>query len=195
METPSRIMHHIIHVSERSERHIRKLCELSHHPRGRAVSSRCAGLVLVSALVAFLTQTPALAQIAARYPRDKNIASDPAVIFADDFESYTNASQLATRWSRVAHVEHMRIATEPGNRFAGAKAVEMSLPISSKEVSTSLMKNVDTDTLFVRVYEKWATNYHVTRSNHNGIRISGGTIAAPGTRAPANGTGFFVFLL
>jgi hypothetical protein len=152
-------------------------------------------LVLVSALVTFLTQTPALAQIAARYPGDKNIASDPAVIFADDFESYTNASQLATRWSKVAHVEHMRIATEPGNRFAGAKAVEMSLPISSKEVSTSLEKTVDTDTLFVRVYEKWATNYHVTGSNHNGISISGGTPAGPGTPAPANGRGFFIFLL
>src|SRR5882762_1806267 len=101
-------MNYLIHVSERSDRHIRKLCELSHDPGGGAVSSRCAGLVLFSAVVAFLTQTPALGQIAARYPRDKNIASDPAVIFADDFESYTNASQLATRWSKVGHVEHMR---------------------------------------------------------------------------------------
>ena len=79
-------MNHIIPVSERSERRIRKLCELSHHLRGRAVYSRWVGLVLVLAVVAFLTQTQALAQIAARYPRDKNIASDPAVIFADDFE-------------------------------------------------------------------------------------------------------------
>jgi hypothetical protein len=190
-------MNHIIRVSERAERHIRKLCELSHHPRGRAVSSRCAGLVLISAVAAFLTQTPpALAQIAARYPRDKNIASDPAVIFADDFESYTNASQLATKWSKVAHVEHMRIATETGNRFAGAKGLEMSLPISSREVSASLqIKDVNTDTLFVRVYEKWATNYHVAQSNHNGIQISGGTPAGPGIAAPANGTGFFTFLL
>src|SRR5260370_20104702 len=77
MGTPSRIMNHIIHVSERSERRIRKLCELRDHPPGRAVSSRRAGLVLVSAVVAFLIQSQALAQIAARYPRDKNIASDP----------------------------------------------------------------------------------------------------------------------
>jgi hypothetical protein len=153
-------------------------------------------LVLVSAVVAFLIQSQALAQIAARYPRDKNIASDPAVIFADDFESYTNASQLATKWSKVAHVEHMRIATETGNRFAGAKGLEMSLPISSREVSASLqIKDVNTDTLFVRVYEKWATNYHVAQSNHNGIQISGGTPAGPGRAAPANGTGFFTFLL
>ena len=188
-------MNQLIHVSERSERRIRKLCELSHDPRGRAVSSRGSGLVLVSAVVAFLTQTQALAQIAARYPRDKNIASDPAVIFADDFESYTNASQLATRWSKVAHVEHMRIATETANRFSGAKAVEMSLPISSTEVSASLRENVNTDTLFVRVYEKWANNYHVARSNHNGIDITGGTSPGPCTPAPANGTGFFIFQL
>ena len=109
--------------------------------------------------------------------------------------SDTNASQLATKWSKVAHVEHMRIATEPGNRFAGAKGLEMSLPISSREVSAALQKNVDTDTLFVRVYQKWASNYQVTGSNHNGIHISGGTLPGPGTPAPANGRGFFIFLL
>jgi len=90
----------------------------------------------------------------------------------------------------------MRIATEPGNRFSGVKALEMSLPISSREVGASLQKkNVNTDTLFVRVYQKWAPNYHVTGSNHNGIRIAGGTSPGPCTRAPANGTGFFIFIL
>ena len=33
--------------------------------------------------------------IASRYAGDRNIASDPAVIFADDFESYTLLSQLS----------------------------------------------------------------------------------------------------
>src|SRR4030095_15399805 len=32
--------------------------------------------------------------IASRYPGDKNIASNPAVIFADDFESYTSVDQI-----------------------------------------------------------------------------------------------------
>jgi hypothetical protein len=32
--------------------------------------------------------------IASRYPGDKNIANDPAVIFADDFESYTTVDQI-----------------------------------------------------------------------------------------------------
>src|SRR5689334_11957957 len=32
--------------------------------------------------------------IAARYPGDVGIASDPDVIFADDFESYTQTSDL-----------------------------------------------------------------------------------------------------
>ena len=142
------------------------------------------------------TPTPtASGGIASRYPGDRGIGYDPDVILADDFESYTNVSQLTLKWSKVAHPEHVRIATETGTHFAGAKAVEMSLPISSKEVGAALEKDVKTDTLFVRVYEKWASNYYVTGSNHNGIHISGGTLAAPGTAAPENGTGFFIFLL
>ena len=39
--------------------------------------------------------------IAARYPGDKNIASDPAVIFADDFEAYTSATQLRPKWTHA----------------------------------------------------------------------------------------------
>src|SRR5882762_10645752 len=123
-------MNYLIHVSERSDRHIRKSCELSRDPGGGAVSPRCAGLVLFSAVVAFLTQTPALGQIAARYPRDKNIASDPAVIFADDFESYGSPSQLTTKWDAAYQLPNMRIATEPWNFFSGKKALEFSLPIT-----------------------------------------------------------------
>jgi len=37
-------------------------------------------------------------KFASRYLGDKNIASDPAVIFADDFESYTSVDQIKTRW-------------------------------------------------------------------------------------------------
>ncbi len=57
--------------------------------------------------------------IASRYSGDKNIASDPAVIFADDFESYTSPSQLTNKWDAAYHLPNIRIATEPNNVFSG----------------------------------------------------------------------------
>src|SRR6267378_2289360 len=150
-------MNYLIHVSERSDRHIRKSCELSRDPGGGAVSPRCAGLVLFSAVVAFLTQTPALGQIAARYPDDKNIASDPAVIFADDFESYTSPSQLTTKWTSAYKLANIRIATESSNVFSGSKSLEFTLPISTSEVSNILGKRLspEQDTVFLRAYTKF----------------------------------------
>ena len=57
--------------------------------------ARRTGFVSFSAGIIFLaasaTATLADIGIAARYPGDKNIASDPAVILADDFEGYTSA--------------------------------------------------------------------------------------------------------
>ena len=142
------------------------------------------------------TPTPsASGGIASRYPGDRGIGYDPDVILADDFESYTNVSQLTLNWSKVAHPEHVRIATETGTHFAGAKGLEMSIPISAKELGCALIKEVKGDVYFMRMYEKWVSNYYDSGSNHNGICFSGGTTAPPGTPAPANGTGFFLFLL
>src|SRR5687767_7206178 len=56
--------------------------------------------------------------IAARYPGDVGIDADDQVIFADDFESYADASQLGTRWDDVYH--NLRIATEAGQVYAGS---------------------------------------------------------------------------
>ena len=55
--------------------------------------------------------------IAARYPSDAGIASDPAVIFADDFESYVSAAALTNKWSETYHSANTRIATEPANVY------------------------------------------------------------------------------
>ena len=48
------------------------------------------------------TATATPAGIAARYPGDNNIASDPDVIFADDFESYSSANDLTRKWSSAS---------------------------------------------------------------------------------------------
>jgi hypothetical protein len=134
--------------------------------------------------------------IAARYPGDKNIASDPAVIFADDFESYTSPSEIRNKWDNVYQLQNIRIASEAGNFFAGSKALEFSLPINTKEVANSLGKHLSPgrDTVFLRAYTKFDPAYTVSGSNHNGLRLSA-NYPGPGIMPPADGTGFFLFLL
>src|SRR5438552_10425198 len=72
--------------------------------------------VSFSAVITFLTSSatpktaPADIGIAAAYPGDKNIASDPAVIFADDFESYTAPADAVAKWGRGGPLKYMRIA-------------------------------------------------------------------------------------
>jgi hypothetical protein len=162
--------------------------------------ARRTGFVSFSAGIMFLTAsataTSADTGIAWRYPGDKNIASDPAVIFADDFESYSSPGQLTSKWDDAYHLQNTRIATEAGNFFAGSKALEFSLPISITEVSNSLKKRLspEQDTVFLRAYTKFDSGYSVTGSNHNGLRLSA-KYPGPGTMPPADGTGFFLFLL
>lgn len=136
------------------------------------------------------------AGIAALYPGDHNIASDPAVIFADDFESYTSPAQITSKWDDAYQLPNIRIATEPGNFFAGTKALEFQLPISATEVANSLKKQIspEQDTVFFRAYTKFDSGYSVNGSNHNGLRLSA-KYPGPGIIPPADGTGFFLFLL
>ena len=135
--------------------------------------------------------------IASRYPGDKNIASDPAVIFADDFESYTSVDQIKTRWGNGSGLTRMRIATEPANVLSGDKSVEFALPVSTTELSCSLWKilSPERDTVYMRMYHKFDPGYNIPTSNHNGIRLSAKYPETAGHIPPADGTGFFLFLL
>jgi hypothetical protein len=119
-----------------------------------------------SALITFFTSTAAQADIgiAAGYPGDKNIGSDPAVILADDFESYTALSGLATKWTKVQHPDLMRLVTsaaEPNHVYSGTKALEMALPISTIELQASLVKTLATkyNTVYIRMYHKFDAGY------------------------------------
>ena len=165
----------------------------ANHARRTRFASFSAGIIF---LTASATVTSADSGIAARYPGDKNIASDPAVIFADDFESYTSPSQLTTKWDGAYQLQNTRIASEAGNFFAGSKALEFSLPISIAEVSNSLKKRLspEQDTVFLRAYTKFDAGYSVNTSNHNGLRLSA-KYPGPGVIPSADGTGFFLFLL
>lgn len=132
--------------------------------------------------------------IAASYPGDEGIRSAPGVIFADDFESYSSASALSSNWSSVYH--NARIATEPGNSFAGSRALEFRCPQQSAELSNSATKLLSPkrDLLFVRFYSKYDPHHNVNGSSHNGVSISANYFAngqaSPGV--PANGTNKFL---
>ena len=96
------------------------------------------------------------------------------MIFADDFESYTTPDQAGAKWGNGSGLAHMRIATEAANVYSGSKAIEFTLPISTTEVSCSLLKvlSPEQDTVFMRMYQKFDADYSVPTSNHNGIRLS-----------------------
>jgi hypothetical protein len=134
--------------------------------------------------------------LAARYPGDVGIASDPAVVFADDFESYGQASELGRKWDNYFQVSQTRIVTESANVYAGSKALEFNLPMQTSELSNGVQKILTTEleVLYLRYYSKFDKTFDVSGSSHNGGGISGhyfqGYNATPGI--PADGTNKFL---
>ncbi len=143
-----------------------------------------------------LTVAPAVTGtgIANNYPGDVNIGTDPLVILADDFESYSVPADMTSKWTTVSGAARMRIATEPGTFFSGTQGLEMFLPISSAEQVDTIIKVLSPtqDVLHVRWYQKWDSGYSVPTSNHNGARISA-EYPGPGVPPPTDGSGFFSF--
>jgi hypothetical protein len=172
---------------------------LSHTSPLVRFAGRCKGSLSRWAAVTLLIPSATLAAttanigIAARYPGDKGIASDPAVILADNFESYTDVSQLTRIWSKTFWPRYMRIATT--NAYAGTKSIEMTLPVSTREVGQSINKlfSPGFDTLYCRAYMRWDPGYNVNTSNHNGIYMGGGNNPQNGQKP--SGSNFFVLLV
>jgi hypothetical protein len=119
------------------------------------------------------------------------------VIFADDFESYTTPDEAKARWGGGNGTQRMRITTDPAQVYSGKKALEITLPVSDVEISGGLWRvlNPTQDTVYMRMYQKFDAGYNVPTSNHNGIRLSAKYPEVAGRKPPANGTGFFLFLL
>lgn len=134
--------------------------------------------------------------IAQKYPGDQGIGDDPEVIFADDFESYADASELWNRWDNTFQQAQTRMATESGNFYAGKQAVEFTLPKQDQELSNAVQKILTTelDELYLRWYSKFDANNDIVGSSHNGGGISAhyfnGTQATPGI--PADGKNKFL---
>lgn len=134
--------------------------------------------------------------IASKYPGDKGIESEPDVIFADDFESHTQPSDLEKKWDAVYQMQEIRIATEPENIYAGQQALEFRVPQQNNELSNAVDKvlSQELDVLYLRYYSKFQPPYDVVGSSHNGSMISAHYFingqATPGI--PADGTNKFL---
>ena len=130
------------------------------------------------------------AGLAAQHPGDQGIASDPAVLFADDFEGHASPPDLGKRWDFVYHDDHMRLVRDPDNRHQGRQALECTVPRDT-ELSVAIGKKLapQQDRLFLRFHLKFPKGFDVTgaRSCHNGATISARYYrdgnATPGQRA------------
>jgi hypothetical protein len=140
--------------------------------------------------------TPQGNGIAAKYPGDVGIEADPAVIFADDFESHSQPSDLSQKWDAIYQMNQIRIATEAQNVFAGNKSLEFTVPQQNAELSNATDKILtnELDALYLRYYSKFQPPYDVVGSSHNGSMISAHYFingqATPGV--PADGTNKFL---
>ena len=134
--------------------------------------------------------------IAARHPGDVGIGNDPEVIFADDFESYSQGADLNQRWDAVYQNQYVTITTTAANVYRGSKALEFTLPQQTAELSdaTDKVLTEERDALFLRYYSKFQPPYDVVGSSHNGSSISAHYFingqATPGV--PADGTNKFL---
>jgi len=114
--------------------------------------------------------------LAAKYPGDAGLARDPAVVFAEDFESAAAVNDLRRRWDTVFHDETLAIAADPPHVHSGRRAVAMTFPQRAGEVGNGLMKRLapERDLLFLRYYEQFdpALDVRGARSFHNGGSLS-----------------------
>jgi len=134
--------------------------------------------------------------IAARHPDDEGIDTDPDVIFFDDFESYSDPSELNDRYDAVYQNQYVTLATDTAHVYAGNQALELTLPQQDDELSDSVDKVIapEEDVLFLRYYSRFNPPYDVVGSAHNGSSVSAHYFvngnATPGV--PANGTNKFL---
>lgn len=129
--------------------------------------------------------------IAARYPNDANISSDPNVLFADGFDSYSSPSDLTASGRYDNYYQSSNIAFDTSTVFSGTKALRLRMPATSSEVANAIVKNISPtrDSLFMRVYARYQSNYSGLNAAHNGLRITG-NYNGPGQRP--DGTDFFL---
>lgn len=88
----------------------------------------CQFAYLVVAPIGLFAAEPAnqpVAGIAAGYPGDRDIASDPNVLFVEDFEA-TSVDDVAKRWETVQHADDMSLTADVPAGSAGRQSLLMT---------------------------------------------------------------------
>jgi hypothetical protein len=128
--------------------------------------------------------------IDAKYPGDKGIEQDPAVLFADDFESCSSVADLSPKWDVLTNQAHLSIAEAPDSRPGRGKSLMMTIPQQAVPLATGVSKLLrqTQGILFLRWYQKFDAGWFVPDGSvHNGGSISSHYYdhgnATPGVRA------------
>lgn len=135
--------------------------------------------------------------IAAKYPGDQHIERDPAVVFADGFETTESGplpdghrKQDEKKWDGSGG--ECLITEQAENVHSGNKAMELTIvrPGTGLPAGAGVQKHFEegSDTLFLRYYAKFAKNvelYHGGAHNGGSIGASAPGVpqACPGVRA------------
>jgi hypothetical protein len=143
-----------------------------------------------------LPELPEGEGIAARYPGDEGIERDPAVVFADDFE--TTATGPLPHGYRVGDEKKWDdswgrcfITDDPEHVHSGRKALELAVPKPGPQAGgAAVQRNMPEgyDTLFVRYYAKLGKDNDLYHGGaHNGAvidaRARGVPVGCAGIRA------------
>mgnify|MGYP006300395035 CR=1 FL=1 len=126
---------------------------------------RCVRRSIVCALALMAAPTPAAAQqgLASKYPGDKGLAKDPAVLYFLDFDN--KAATLA--WSKGKQGYGWTGAKD--NVFAGAGALEIQQRKGTHEPYEIHPKIKESDQVYVRWYRKWQVGYDFTQHKMPGV--------------------------
>jgi len=133
--------------------------------------------------------------IASKHPGDLGIDGDPDVIFADDFESYSDVAGIDSKWG--ISFNNRDITTDPTNVYRGKHALEFTSPKQTAELSNGVAHEFtpELDRLFLRWYSKFDTSFDVVGSSHNGGGINAHYFRPDGSATPgipADGTNKFL---
>src|SRR3989442_3818527 len=152
-------------------------------PRGTMRASRIAvlslvGLLLIGAAAVLLLRMPKPATvtdgIAARYPGDAGIETDPDVFFVERFDEGTIAS-LAARYEDVLNQGDLSFVADVPSGSAASNSLLMTA-IGGVRSGAHLYKNLaadgraQDDTVYLRYYVKYRSPF---TPHHNGVWMGG----------------------
>src|SRR2546428_60461 len=152
-------------------------------PRGTMRASRIAvlsliGLLLIGAAAVLLLRMPKPATvtdgIAARYPGDVGIETDPEVFFVERFDEGTIAS-LAARYEDVLNQGDLSFVADIPSRSAASSSLLMTA-VGGARSGAHLYKNLaadgraQDDTVYLRYYVKYRSPF---TPHHNGVWMGG----------------------